>query len=152
MTEQALRDERGRMLTPLPGVKPFTHETARIAVNKRWENFRKAANRRIVDEAKSIDPTVSSAADAFGLVASKQFQALMDSEKPRIADLEKLGNIMTGMTAQGAESQRAHEPPSGQISASVATLIELAAQIEQRIAAERDKARAVDAETIQIKE
>lgn len=141
---KALRDERGRMLAPLPGKHTITKADASILARKRWDKYRQQAVKRIVDEAKSIDPSVSVGADAFGLVAAKQYAALMDSEKPRIADLEKLGQIMTGMSA---DPQRANEAaPPNAISAAPAQIMELVDLIERHRAAAVDAARAVDAE------
>ena len=147
-TQPALRDKRGRMLAPLPGEKPFTSVTARTAVQRRWEKFRLASNNRITREAASIDPTVKTPADAFALVATKQYTTLMDSDKPKIADLEKLGNIMTG-TAQGErDAQREDAPKNGEISMNAGTLIELVTQLERHKARAIEQARAIDGEAI----
>jgi hypothetical protein len=143
-TQIALRDERGRMLAPLPGKHTITSADASILARRRWEKYRQAAVKRIVGEAQSIDPTVQTPADAYGLVASKQYTALMDSEKPRIADLEKLGQLMTGHGGS-EQSQRENTPP-GTISSSPDALLHLVALIEAEKRAAVDKARAVDAE------
>jgi hypothetical protein len=145
-TRTDIRDNNGRWLAPPPGSEQtrITTANARSMAEKRWEKARLAANRRIVEEAKSIDPTVSSAADAFGLVAAKQYTALMDSEKPRIADLEKLGQIMTGTT--NADNSRREDTPPNAISGSPDALMRLVALIEAEQRAAVDKARAIDAE------
>ena len=142
------RDERGRFLTvPVGAAPPITSDNAHEMIRKRTEKYRLAALRRIVSEASSIDPTVSTSADAFGLVAAKQFTALMDSDKPVIDQLDKLRRIMTG--DNGGDSQREHEGAQpGLISMSAQTLLEIAAAIESHKSAARDEARAVDA-TIQ---
>ena len=134
------------MIAPLPGKHTITKADASMLAKRRWEKYRQQAVKRIVDEARSVDITVSTGADAFGMVAAKQFSALMDSDKPRIADLEKLGQIMTG---QAANSQRDHEPAPSEnsISASVDTMRQLLDMIEQRQAAAVDRARAIDAES-----
>lgn len=143
--EKPLRDAKGRMLAPLPGGAPkITTENARTLVNKRWENYRRAAVKRIVGEAQSVDLSISTGADAFALAASKQFVALLDTDKVKIADLERLGHIMAGKS--GEESQRDHTPELlGKISMTAETLLEIAEAIETRRAANRDQARAIDA-------
>lgn len=153
MDEIIKRNEKGQFLALPPGAAPLiTSANAREMVARRVEKYRRAALRRITDEAMSIDPTVSTSADAFGMVAAKQFTTLMDSDKPAIDQLDKLRRIMTG--DDGVNSQRDHgsAPPNGQISASAATLVELAVQIEREIERRRDTARAIDGETIPAQE
>ena len=139
------RDKNGRFLAvPEGAAPPITSATARDMVQRRVEKYRRAMVSRIVGEAKSIDPSVSVGADAYALVASKQFSALMDSEQPRINDLARLGQMMTG--ADVAENARREHgatpaPAPGTISASPDTLIELIRAIE----AERDRRQAIDA-------
>lgn len=143
----AKRDAKGRMLEPLPGGKPITTANARSMVQKRWENYRRKAVEAIVGEAKSVDLSVSTGADAYALLAAKQFSALMDSDKPVVDQLEKFARLMTG---NDEKSQRAHEgenasaPGSGQVSASVETLLRLVEQIEEHKRQAVDKARAID--------
>jgi hypothetical protein len=147
--ELALRDEHGRLLKPLPGAAPpITTVTARSMVQKRVEKYRQEAVKRITGEIASIDPGVSTGAAAFGVIAAKQAVALMDSEKPRIADLEKLGQIMTGQSAENSRRENA-APPPGALLASPSALVELVALIEQQQRRAVDAARADDA-TIRI--
>lgn len=125
----------------------LSSDRARAMVKARTEKYRRAMVERIMGEATSIDPTVQTPADAYGLLAAKQWQTLMDSEKPAIDQLDKLRRMMTGET--GVESQRDHEPatpPNGTIAASVDTLLALVQQIEEHKRAAVDKARALDAE------
>ena len=139
---QVVRDKGGKWIVAPKSPAPITHENARSMVQKRWDKYRQAAVRRIVGEAKSIDPTVSTGADAFGMVAAKQYSALMDSEKPVIGDLEKLQRMMTGQ--QNSERENARTAPQNAISVPPAALLELAAQLEAEIAASVQRARAVD--------
>jgi hypothetical protein len=140
-TQVELRDERGRMIAPLPGKHTITKADASILARKRWDKYRQEAVKRITGEAQSIDPTVTTGAAAFGLVAAKQYTALMDSDKPAIDQLEKLGRIMTGLT--GAEARRDHEP-TGEISGSPQALAELVRLLEAERSAAVDQARAID--------
>jgi len=103
------RDERGKMLAPLPGTQPITHATARSMAALRWEKARKSAANRIMREAASIDPTVSTWYEAWGILAAKQYLALMDSDKPRGDDLYRIGQVMgalpTSLEARAMEQQ-----------------------------------------------
>lgn len=139
------RDERGRFLTLPPGAAPpITSDNAHAMIAKRVEKYRRAANKRILEEARSVDPSVSIAADAFALAAAKQFNALLDTDKPAIDHLDRLRRIMTG-----AESERANVSVSPQLPAgvnmsvqSVLDLVDALAQHRQHLA---EQARAVDA-------
>lgn len=138
-----LRDAKGRMLAPLAGAAPpITSDNAREMVRKRVEKYRRAALKRIIDEAQSIDPDVSTAADAFGLVASKQYVALMDSNGPKIGDLAKMRDIMTGNEEKASYSSTPNG--SAQISAEPSALVELASLLEREIAARVQRERAID--------
>ena len=141
-TQVELRDERGRMLAPLPGVKPFTNANAGNMARKRWEKYRQQAVKRITDEIAQVEPGVSTGAAAFGVIAARQALALMDSKKPKLSDLEKLGQIMTGMTTEN--SQRENAPAPGVVVLPPAALIELVELLEQRNQRVVDQVRAVD--------
>jgi CheY-like chemotaxis protein len=143
MSDEVTRDEKGRWITPPKGAPLFTPATARSMALKRWENYRRSAVKRIVGEAKSVDTSVSTGADAFGLVASRQFAALMDSEKPKIDDLERLAKIMTG-TGAYSERENAASPADSAISAPPAALRALLAEMEDEIQRRVERARAVD--------
>lgn len=111
--------------------------------NKRWESMRRKSNSRIVREAAAIDPTVKDPSDAFALLMSKQYVTLMDSDKPRIDHVERLGYIMAGKDK--ANSQRENgAPPPGVVSAQPAALLELVELIEQHNRRAEDQARASD--------
>jgi hypothetical protein len=139
------RDKNGRWLVPPKSPAPITHDNARQMVQKRVEKYRRAAVQRIVDEAKSIDPTVSVAADAFGLLAAKQFTTIMDSDKPAMQDVERLHKLMTG--ADPANSQRENvSAASGAIIADPDALHRLLELIEADKRQAVDRARAVDAQ------
>ena len=142
-----LRDERGRWLVAPKSPAPITHDNARSMVQKRWDNYRRAAVKRIVGEASSIDPTVSTGADAFGLVASKQFAALMDSDKPKLDDLERLYKMMTGAVAANAQRADVQDAPPGALIGTPETLLRLAELIERERSAAVDKARAIETTT-----
>jgi hypothetical protein len=143
-TRTDIRDNNGRWLAPPPGSDKtrITTANARSMAQKRWEKYRQAAVRQIVGEAQSIDPSIQTPADAFGLVAAKQFTALMDTDRPKIADLEKLGQIMTGIS----EEPRRENAGGGEnsISGSPEALMRLVELLEAERTAAVDRARAID--------
>ena len=142
-----IRDSKGRWLAPPPGSEKtrITTENARSMVQRRWEKYRRQAVKRIVEEAKSIDLSVSTGADAFGLAAAKQFAALMDSDKPVIDQLERLYKLMTGMDAE-ARRENAGGASGDSITGSPAALLDLLRLIEAERQAAVERARAVDGE------
>ena len=134
----AERDERGRLLAPIPGSEKhqFTPITARIVQEKRWARARQAAANRITREAAAIDPTVSTWAEAWGLVAAKQYVALIDSEKPRGDDLYRIGQVMGALpTALETRAAEVAGPAAAVLAlpAEAATvLIDLLRQVAER--------------------
>lgn len=93
-----IRDDKGRFIkgTRAPGTINSS-ASARNLAQKRWAKARKAAADRVVREAASIDPTVNTWADAWGLVTARQYSALMDSDKPRGDDLLAIGKAIGAM-------------------------------------------------------
>jgi hypothetical protein len=115
----------------LPGTRPgniITPANARELAAKRHEAYRRAAVRRIVGEAESIDPSVSTGADAYALVASRQYVALMDHDKPRIEDLERLGALMTDYSPRQQQHEQQADDPLRELGARVLEYIAARAQ------------------------
>ena len=73
---------------------PITSATARDLAKRRWAKFRQAAARRVTAEAQAIDPTATTAAEAWGLAVAKQYTALLDSDKPRGDDMIRIGEAI----------------------------------------------------------
>jgi hypothetical protein len=146
---QVTRQPNGKWITAPKSPAPITHANARSMAQKRWEKYRQAAVKRIVGEAQSIDPDVQTPADAYGLVAAKQYTTLMDSDKPRIADLEKLGQIMTGIS----EEPRRENAGGGEnsISGSPEALMRLVELLEAERSAAVDRSRAIDVKSTDIR-
>lgn len=90
----ALRDSRGRMLRPLPGQHVITQANASTLAKKRWDIARRKAALRVVEEAAAVDPRVTLPSDAWALVVARQYVAMLDSDKPRVDDLAKLGQLL----------------------------------------------------------
>lgn len=88
------RDERGRYLEKPANLPVLTSAKAREAAQKRWDKYRHASAKGIMKEAMAIDPTVQTPADAYALVVGKQYVALMDSDKPKMDDVYRLGQII----------------------------------------------------------
>ena len=122
----SIRDERGRMLANLPGTenKAITSQNAPALARKRAENYRRAAVRRIVGEAAAVDPSISSGADAFAIVAARQWAALMDYEKPRIEDLQRMRDLMTGADDKRKEEEGRTVTHIHQMDAATVALLE----------------------------
>ena len=137
-------DKKQIVANPGGGTAAITQATASALAKLRWEKYRRAAVREIVEEAKSINPAVMTSADAYGILLASQYTKLLDSDKPNIDHAEKLGKMLTGMDA---ESRRENTPDgSGStISATPAALGELLAVLEQAKQDAVDRSRAIDA-------
>jgi len=92
--DNPLRDANGRYLRKPDNLPVLTSVKAREAVAKRWENYRRKAAKGIMREAMAIDPSVQTPADAYALVVGRQYVALMDSDKPKLDDVYRLGQIV----------------------------------------------------------
>lgn len=89
------RDSNGRFL---PGTKPpntiKTTADARSMAAKRWNKAAQASRDRITREAASIDPEVRNVYDAHALMMAKQYTTILDSDRPRMDDAEKLAQLL----------------------------------------------------------
>ena len=140
-----IRDKNGRWLVAPPGSEEtrITTANARSMAQRRWEKYRRAAVREIVEEAKSINPAVATSADAYGLLMANQYTKLLDSQKPAVDQVEKLGKMLTGMDTE-ARRENAQDAPDS-ISGSPEALMQLVTMIEADRRQAVDRARAVDA-------
>jgi hypothetical protein len=144
-TQQVVRAKDGKWIVPPKSPAPITHANARMMAQKRWEKYRRAAVKRIVGEAQSVDLEVSTGADAFALAAAKQFTALLDSDKPVLGQLKELGALMTGMDASQSQRENASTPPGSITFGSADTLAELMVLLEKEKQLVTEQARAIDA-------
>lgn len=114
METVTLRDERGRFLE---GTKPIntikSSADARMMAQKRWNKAAQKARDRITREAASIDPTITNVYDAHALMLTKQYTTILDSDKPRMDDAEKLSQML-GLAPRNVELR---EPTLPQIQA-----------------------------------
>jgi hypothetical protein len=75
----------------------ITPDEGREMANARWAKYRRATASRVLKEAMSIDPDVKTEEDAWALLVARVYQQIMDSDKPRGEDLEKVGKAMGAM-------------------------------------------------------
>lgn len=125
-TDITPRAPDGKWLQKPAKSKDFTSESGRTANQKRWEKYRQAAVDRVIAEGRGIDPTIKGGADAWGLLVSKQYIALMDSEKPRGDDLHRIGQVL-GAVPMAHEVQREDTGAAVSVSLSAAGLARLVA-------------------------
>jgi hypothetical protein len=136
--------DRGRIVSSKNVTTKITSENAVALSRKRHEANRRAVVRAVVGEAQSIDPTVQTPADAYGLLMANQYTKLLDSQKPDVGQAEKLGKIMTGMDLEISQRENT-PPPPGSIIADPDALHRLLELIEADKRQAVDRARAVDA-------
>ena len=144
MDEITPRDSRGRILAPFPNSQPFTGASGRTAAQKRWAKYRAAAVERITKVIAEVDPEVSNGAMAFAVIAGEQARTLMNAKDAKIADVEKLGRIMTGMSEEVRRENGAGGPPAGVVQVAPAALLDLVRLIEQEKRAAVDQSQAAD--------
>lgn len=102
----SIRNERGHWLAMHPNSRPITSETARTMAQIRHEKARERVRARVMEEIHSIAPSVTTPEDAYAEIVAMQSLTLLDSQKPRFDDVEKLGQIMGTMPTRGAEAQQ----------------------------------------------
>ena len=127
-----------------------TSERGREVVAKRYQMTRDRIREQVMQEVNSIsDIPVNTPEDAYAFVVGKQTIALIDSEKPRFEDVEKLGLLMDLVEAKYKESQTPPQVVTHTIEPAVMELLSqiAAAQAENAAAlpfVSRDEA--IDAE------
>ena len=127
----------------MPTPHPITHANARTLAQKRWEKARLASSNRVLAEAAAIDPTVRTPADAIALVTAKHYTLLMDSDKPAVAQVERLGRMLTGMDTQ-TQAQQAQPAQHNTISGTPEAMAQLLAILERERAAAIAQATATE--------
>lgn len=87
----------------------ITSETASAMQARRYEVQRERIASRVMQEISSIsDIPIDIPEDAYAFVVGKQTLALVDSDKPRFDDVEKLGQLM-GTVEKPRSGQREQE-------------------------------------------
>ncbi len=112
----AIRNEKGHWLAQHPGAVPITHENARELQARRWMLATERTAQWITKEAQSIDPDIRDVADAHAFMWSKQYTTIIDSDKPRTDDAERVSQAMGTMprNADLRQTQQAGLPmPQG---------------------------------------
>lgn len=122
-----VRGANGQFLPGTRAPKTITSSAdARSMAEKRWEKARKATASRVMQEAQSIDPTVQTEYDAHALMMAKQYTTIIDSDKPRMDDAEKLAQAMGTMprNVELRQEQPQHRP-SDDVSQALLLLVQL---------------------------
>ena len=97
-----VRDSNGRFQKGTVSPKPITHDNAREMLEKRAQKAAQRSRQRIVREAAAIDPDVRDIFDAHALMLARQYIAILDSDKPRMDDAEKLAQMLGTAERKGA--------------------------------------------------
>jgi hypothetical protein len=142
-------DQKRIVANPGGGTAAITQANASALARMRWEKYRRAGVREIVEEAKSINPAVMTSADAYGLLLANQYTKLLDSDKPNIDQTERLGKMLTGMDLQNSQRENASTP--GTITADPDTLMQLISALEREKQIAVDRARAVDVDSTDMR-
>lgn len=112
----------------------ITSEEGRAMVQKRWQKYKDATASRVLKEAQAIDPDIKTEEDAWALLVGKTFIAIMDSDKPRGYDLERVGRAMGAMPDASEARQMDSQSPFGGIAFEVISMLaDLAGQVDRKV-------------------
>src|SRR5688572_17213268 len=88
-------DKKRIVSNPNGGTTAITSSNARAMQARKYELAQEKIRERVLAEVRSIsDVPLGVAEDAYAFVVAKQTVALIDSDKPRFDDVEKLGQLM----------------------------------------------------------
>lgn len=91
----AIRNERGHWLAAHPAGHTITQADARELRDKGYRMAQEAIREAVMREIEGIaDIPVNTPESAYAFVVGKQTIALIDSDKPRFDDVERLGQLM----------------------------------------------------------
>ncbi len=123
----AIRDESINKIV----AREITSEEGREMANTRWDKWRNANASAVLKEAQAIDPSIKTKEEALALAVGKTFVAIVDSEKPRGDDLEKLAKLL-GATPTIADVKQP-EPKNEQDDPLYNAMLGLLAAIQEKI-------------------
>ena len=106
VTGEIVRDADGKFSKGMRPANIITSANARTLAEKRWAKHRLEAASRVMREAASIDPTVTTPAAAWGVLVARTYQQIMDSDRPRGDDMIAVGKAMGAMPS---DSDRARQ-------------------------------------------
>ena len=112
----SIRNAQGHWLAKHPAGTEITHDNAREMLAKRQQIATQRTASWIMKEAQSIDPDVKDEYDAHALMWAKQYTTVIDSDKPRTDDAERVSQAMGTMmrNADLRQTQQAGLPaPQG---------------------------------------
>lgn len=134
----------GKLVGNIGGPYAITKENAGAMLRKRWDDTYAAVGEAVLREVKSFaDVPTNTPREAFAYIAGKQAVALADSEKPRVEDLEKLGQLM-GEVPRNVELRNGD--PGTMVDAMHEALLRLASEFAGTIPADVVDALAKDVE------
>ena len=94
-SDGSLRNDRGHTIEKLPNNgHDITAENSRDYARKRWEKYQNAAAEAVRAEVGSIAPGGSTPFAAWGVLVADQATKLLDYQKPRVRELQHLGQII----------------------------------------------------------
>ena len=110
----------GRIVT-----REQSSEQGRELVSKRWEKYRDAAASAMLKTVQAIDPSIQTEQEAWGYLYGKQFETLINSQKPRGDDLVKFGQVVGSMpTLADAKPQAVESEEDSEVVTALKALIE----------------------------
>ena len=110
----------GRIVT-----REQSSEQGRELVSKRWEKYRDAAASAMLKTVRAIDPSIQTEQEAWGYLYGKQFETLINSDKPRGDDLVKFGQVVGSMpTIADAKPQAVESEEDSEVVTALKALIE----------------------------
>ena len=110
----------GRIVT-----REQSSEQGRELVSKRWEKYRDAAASAMLKTVRAIDPSIQTEQEAWGYLYGKQFETLINSQKPRGDDLVKFGQVVGSMpTLADAKPQAVESEEDSEVVTALKALIE----------------------------
>lgn len=90
----SIRDSRGYFIEAHPEGTQITSGDARALASKRWQKYQKAAADALRDELGSVSPGATTPFAVWGVLVADQATKLLDYPKPRVRELQHLGQII----------------------------------------------------------
>ena len=72
----------------------ITSENARTLAQTRWKKYQQAAADALTEELGSVSPGSATPFSVWGLLVADQATKLIDYQKPRVKELQHLGQII----------------------------------------------------------
>jgi hypothetical protein len=113
----------------MKGGKPTTaiasSSQGRELANRRYEQAQEAVRAAVLREVAGIsDIPINTPEDAFSFVVAKQTTALIDSDKPRFDDVERLGQLM-GTVERSRDRQQTQDTATDAVTVALLALVDM---------------------------